>query len=176
MSPTAGQSVAVRLSPKAIEIINALAEKTQYTPSRVAFIMIDGTLPTIETIKTSYESGILSIARWIDKLLSWALKGVRKKAVKVVTEAYENGTIKPPPKETFTVWIPNETVERIDAIAKRFYMTRGRLVALILEGTMNRFSYQTGVNLATFHDFVIKTGRELSEEFLESDPQEVGHK
>jgi predicted transcriptional regulator len=174
MSSSAGQSVAVRLSPKTIDIINALAEKTEYTPSRIAFIMIDASLPAIEKIRTSYESGILSIARWIDKLLSWTFKGVRKKAVKVVTEAYEKETLKPPPKETFTVWIQNETIERIDAIAKRFYMTRGRLVAMLLEGTMNQFSFKTGVSIAAFHDFVTKTGKELNEVLSTDGSEEAG--
>ena len=41
MSQSKGQSVAVRISPKTQEVINALAEKTEYTPSRVAYIMID---------------------------------------------------------------------------------------------------------------------------------------
>jgi len=174
MSQVAGQSVAVRLSPKAIEIINSIAEKTEYTPSRVAFIMIDSALPAMEAIKTSYESGILSIARWLDKLLSWISKGVRQKAVKALAEAYENGTLKPPPKATFTVWVPNETLERIDAIAKRFYMTRGRLVAMLLEATMNRFSFKVGVNLAAFHDFVMKTGKELNKALSEAEPEEDG--
>ena len=174
MSPSAGQSVAVRLSPKTIGIINELATKTDYTPSRIAFIMIDAGLPAIETIRTSYESGILSIARWIDKLLSWALKGVRKKALQVVMEAQEKGTLKPPAKETFTVWLPHEAIERVDAIAKRFYMTRGRLVAMMLEGTMNQFSFKTGVSIAAFHDFVTKTGKELNEVLSTDGSEEAG--
>ena len=172
MSQSKGQSVAVRISPKTQEVINALAEKTEYTPSRVAYIMIDAGLPAIETIRTSYESGILSIARWIDKLLSWATKGARKKVHQVVTEGLEKGTIKPPPKETFTVWLPNETVARIDAIAQRFYMTRGRLVAMLLEGTMSRFTLRTGVNVAAFLDFVEKTGKELNEVLSAGGPEE----
>lgn len=165
MSPSSGQTIAARIAPKTIDTMQMLAERTGYTPSRLALIMIDEVLPSMEKVTASYESGLLSVARWIDKLLSWMNKTALKASAAGKTKTGAKQNIRGQAKETFSIWLPNETLEKIDIIAKRFYMSRGRLVGLVLDSCFNKYSVDTGVTLANFHDFLAKTGHELNIEF-----------
>lgn len=163
MSPSSGQTIAARITPKTIDTMQMLAEKTGYTPSRLALIMIDEVLPSMEKVTASYENGLLSVARWIDKLLSWMNKTALKASASEKAGAKKN--IRGQAKETFSVWLPNETLERMDVIAKRFYMSRGRLLGLVLDSCFNKYGVDAGVSLAHFHDFLAKAGHELNTEF-----------
>lgn len=131
---SSGQSIACRLSPLSIDLLLKLSRKCQYTPSRIAYVMIEGILPPLDFGELNE---ISFIAEWLDKLVTLSVYSRRKIS-----------------RDTFTVWLPNSVIERLDCIAPRVYMSRGRLVQLILECATSVFPVESDFSLMTFFRFV----------------------
>ena len=153
MSPKSGLSVGIRISPKTSQMLDLLVEKTSLPKSRLATTFIEDMLPEVERIGESYENGLLRIARWLDRLMKLFKTGKPNPAK---SKGYS--------KEQFTVWLSDESLGKADKIAGQFFMTRSRLLALILDAGLNRFTVKGALGFEELRKTLLEIGKDLKEE------------